>query len=121
MVFIKNVKWILVCNKSDPSASVQGKTFDSSTTYVSRKIVIKKLFSVSIKSVPTSFYRRQKGDQKPNDQLTKKLVFSGCFGQLVIWFMVTLDEMNWAVYVHYTYLDQKLQNFRHIDYFIPTK
>ena len=53
------------------------------------------------------------GDQKP------KLVFSGCFGQLVIWFMVILDEMKWAVYV--TYLDQKLQNLRHIDYFMSTK
>ena len=68
-------------------------------------------------------YARLISSRVTKNQMTNlpKLVFSGCFGQLVIWFMVTLDEMNWAVYVHYTYLDQKLPNLRLIDYYVPTK
>ena len=25
------------------------------------------------------------------------MVFTGCFGQLVIWFLVIFDEMKWAL------------------------
>ena len=58
MVFIKNVKFILLLLST--LFLVQGKTFDLGTTYVSkavietRKIVIIRLFLVSIKSLSTS-------------------------------------------------------------------
>jgi hypothetical protein len=76
MVFIKNVKFILLLQST--LFLVQGKTFDlrqQSSNRNKENCNNKGYFWFQLNHFPLHFYQRQKGGQKPNDQLTKTGVY----------------------------------------------